>query len=110
VNKRKELLSVAALMAMWCMMLSGCAGNASTDGEAHSGASVESSGESVTTSVENTDAEDTEITIDEPVDINEANFPDEAFRNYIKETFDADSDNVLTSLDVSQRLSPNCEW
>ncbi len=39
-------------MAMGCMMLSGCAGNASTDGEAHSGASVESSGESVTTSVE----------------------------------------------------------
>lgn len=86
MNKRKELLSVAVLMAMGCMMLSGCAGNASTDGEAHSGASVESSGESVTTSVESemTDAEDTEITIDEPVDIYEANFPDEAFRNYIK--------------------------
>ncbi len=40
-------------------------------------------------------------TISESVEINEANFPDENFRKYIKETLDADGDGVLSAEEIA---------
>jgi len=41
------------------------------------------------------------FTLNPAIEINEENFPDEIFRNYIKETFDTDRNGVLSATEIS---------
>ena len=43
------------------------------------------------------------------VSVNDVNFPDSVFRNYISGNFDADQDNTLTEMEIATTYSINCE-
>ena len=47
----------------------------------------------------------TDVSADSGVEVNEENFPDEYFRNYVSERCDTDHDNNLSSEEINERTS-----